>query len=749
MSRRAVTRQNDFAFGEVGPEFAAAGDREAVRRSLKKGRNVRILNSFGIAQRQGSRRQATVDGEFLIANLILKNGDEFEAIIRAGAVEIRDEDGILLQTVTTLADWTAANLRDLYTLTREDGLYIAHQDLWPRVLSYDEDTATWSLALFEFSAGAGDSRAQLYYRFEGRNIGMTPTTREGSPLLVFTEPILKPEHVGVRFRYGADPSSLKEIEIVSYLSPTTAQGTIMDELPPTFQVDVEDASGFSIGDKVEGLDSKAAGIVASTSPFSFEQNRLTILMISGFEGFLDEDATTREYLVGPSTRSKIVEDSVVLTSPATSAVWDEQVFSEVRGYPGCVFERGGRLGFTNFPQIPDGIALSVPDAVNDFTLGTGEAGDAIFTTIGGAGERILHAISAANLILFTDKSVGFVPEAEGQPLAYNTFAFQPIGPTGSSPTKPVVLESGAAFVDAGRNRVIGILATGDFATWRLVDLSEHAPHLIVNPLQLAVTNGNANVPERYLLALNRDGTIACLFLRASPPREGWTLWSTNGVWRSFAPRRGVLYSCCEREIDGTATFFLERLAAGAQLDASATFSSSDASAQLACDDGVLACDDGILTMDGAVFAHLANTEVHVIRETEYMGTFQVDTTGILTDFDAGDGDFEVGFHFDFLATRWPAEPEEDESPMFGRRRAVSVAVRTLESGSYSIGLESRTRVQTRPVYDQGEDWDVAPPLRSEVRRFNIPGWEHEPCIQITRPIPVPLQILSLAERVAF
>jgi hypothetical protein len=69
------------------------------------------------------------------------------------------------------------------------------------------------------------------------------------------------------------------------------------------------------------------------------------------------------------------------------------------------------------------------------------------------------------------------------------------------------------------------------------------------------------------------------------------------------------------------------------------------------------------------------------------------------------------------------------------------------AGVYSVGILGRTQVNTRPAYDQGDDIAAAPPLRSEVKRWALAGYEYEPCIQIKRPLPTPLTVLSVAQEV--
>jgi len=736
MARRQVVRQSDFGFGELSDEYAAS-DIEAKSRSLKRGTNMRIINSYGMSQRYGSRRMATAAGAGIVIEMITATGSQLLGVVRASGIDIYSQDGALLQSVSG-APWSATEAASLTWYARQDEVYFTHHSYWPRLLTYLD--GVWSLGLVNFDSGPGGSSLQPYFRFARSGITLTPSAATGTINVVFSDDVLTADHVGVRFRYGATIGSAKELEIATVVDAMNGTATVIDTLPPTFTVTVADASGFRVGEDVEGLDSSAAGVITAIAG-----NDVTVLMSSNFASFLL--TPDPEYLVGPFHRSLV--SAVAAASPAASTVWDEAALSPARSYPGDVFERSGRLGFADFPQIPGGILLSAPGARSVFATGSGEAGDAIFYVLAEGGQRVRYCVSAAALTILTDRKTYYVPEDENTPLAANTFQPIEIGPVGASTAFPVTVDEGVVFVESGGNRVMGLLSTGDLsAPFRLTDLSRHANHLVISPVSLAITNGNAQAPERYILALNEDGTLTCMFFDINPPRLGLTPWETDGSWLSMVSINGIIYALCERDIGGTA-HLLERLDADAQMDASSLFSSSGTYLALTDDDGEpIVDDDGepIITDEGAL-PHLAGQTVKVIRGTEYLGEFEVEADGSITGISASDGDFEAGLHFDAEPVLWPPEAQEDNRTMFSRRRIAHVAVRVKDSCVYTVGLLGRSQVNTRPAYDQTDELEEAPPLRSEVKRWPLAGYEHEPCIQITRPIPQPLTILSVAQEV--
>lgn len=812
----------DFAFGELSDEYAAS-DSAAKARSLKKGRNLRILNSYGWSNRSGSRWLATLSGVGVAAELMTTLGDSLIGIIRAGGIDVYSASGGLLQSIGG-APWSASEAQHVVWHVRADELYVTHQSYWPRKLTFNPVAGTWSLALFAFDSGVGSSISQPYYRFADKGITLQPSALTGNINVVFSDDVLKAAHVGTRIRYNK-----REILMTAVTDARNGTGTVMQDLGQTVNVIPGDGTGYLLNEAVEGFDSKAKGVlvgiaalagsglvmtanpngsglwdggstvtvsaggagyvsgsvgivahyhlpgsvrqsVVSTSvtvvagaitgaifpaipssskplagdvTFTVSNKTLTVFMTDGLAGFYNG-----EDLVGTQTRSPIVSGPTLAT-PSAITLWDEQVFSDVRGYPGDVFERSGRLGFSDFPQIRDGIILSAPGFRNDFDVGEGNVQDAIFWRSGRGDERILYCVSSANLIVLTDRRVCYVPESEATALQATTFALLPISPNGASEAFPVTVEEGVIFIENGGNRVIGAAITGQVASpWAVTDLSRRASHQIKNPVSLAMTSGNPQSPERYVFALNTDGTLACMFYDKDPARLGWTPWDTAGTYVSMISLRGVVYAICQRTIGGVTVYLLEQLDADAQLDASTLFTDAGSHVSLLFDDGSewMGDDGSMIVADERATPQWAGQTVAVIQGTQYLGTFTVDATGAISGLSV-DGAFEAGLHFDINAVLWPPEAKGDTSQFFGRRRNNRVAVRVKDSCVYTVGIEGRTRLQTRPAYDQGDDITIAPPLRTELKRFVLTGYEHEPAIQILRPLPQPLTVISVVTQV--
>lgn len=756
MARVAPVRQNDVSFGELSEDYAASGNREAVTRSLKRGRNIRILNSYGWAQRPGSRRMATLSGTGVNVTLVTSDGDEFVGFLRAAGIDIYDISGNLVASAEG-APWTADNVGAVTWHARANTLYVASHDFWPRVLTYANGVWTW--ALFVFAAGHGGSTAQLYFRFpETKNITMQPSALTGSITVQWSADVLKAGHVGTIFRYGGGSEDLKEIHIDTVVDARNATATVIDRLPPTFAINVSGSSnGFRTQDEIEGSGSGAKALLVGISG-----NTLTAIMINGYLGFNDS-GSTRDYIIGPSTRVQCADSSQSAATPAASVVWDEQVISPVRGYPGDVFEHAGRLGFADFPTIPDAIALASPIDVTDFDITGADANAAIFHQIGQkSGQHVRYVISAGNLIILTDKAAYYVPEDVNTPLSGNSFSVENIGPVGTSYAFPVQVPEGVVYIESGGNRIMGTFTTGDATTpWRITEISKRCAHLVRNPVSLAMTSGNAQAPERYIFALNADGTVLCIYYddQGQDSRLGGVLWSTRDgdAYLAMVSRQGVIYAVCRRMIGGNTVYLLERFDADAQMDCGTFFTAASGALGFGLGSGdTLDLGGGdMLLMGSSSIPQLAGQSVQVVSGTEFLGTFTVGGDGIIAGNDAPDSTFEAGFHFDIDVQPWTPEPptsaiQATSSATGKRRRIVHVGVQVKDSGVYTVGVAGAPSVATRAAYDQGDNLDAAPPLRSEFKRFTTGGgWQYAPNIQITRPNPTPLTVLSTITEVAF
>lgn len=718
------TISNSCEYGEIRPSFGLRTDLEVQRKGAKKLRNARIISGGGWTRRPGSSWRKTLDADTRIARFTLNTTTKYVVGFSAGAFHAYDLDGVAQGSLSSLP-WSAAQTQEMNWEVDKEEIVVTHQGFMPYVIT-NTGASTWSGASFAFADGIDGQKKQPYYRFAEKGIAITPSARTGSVTLTASDDVFVAGHVGTRFRY-----LYREIEITSVTDGQNAAGDVVSQLNPTVNLTVGSSANFAVGQEVEGLTSSIRGIVTNIP----DSTHIHVLVSTGMDVF---DST--EDLAGPDGKTTISAVSTI--SPAATTVWDEQAFSDVRGYPGSVRKHRRRLIFLDHPSIPKGVFISAEATRDNFDVGDGTDTDAIIEEIGDSDTtRVLHALSAEQLLIFGDNGIYYVPESVDIPITPSTITFLRIAPTGISTAPPVLTDEGALFIDSGQNNVVVVEPTGDpRSSWKAYSISELASHLLTSPSQLAVTVGNAAEPERYAYALNSDGSVAVVFFQRLANSIGWTKWTTEGSVKSIASVDGIIFATTQRTVAGSTVYLLERFSQGMYLDASSAFSTPTGNLPIETLDGkYLTTVDGsyLVTLNSAI-PQLAGQTVHLVNGTAYLGEFTVDASGFISGLDDEIGEYEAGFNY--LPEYTPFPPSGDFAA--GRKtRIVRFWVHVLNSTSYTV------EGQRVPSYVIGEDTSALPPQRTEARFFKFLGRSNKHEIDITQPDPGPLTILGVSMEV--
>lgn len=658
--------QTEFWRGELRPEITALADPEKIQHGLKQGANCRILQSGQLVGRPGSRYVMSETGQAVLAPYQTAGGIDYILSFTAGALaSYRASDALQIGGLSG-QPWGAGDLATLSTVSEQGSLYVASRSFWPVVASLEQATATWTVTDFAFAAGQGNSLKQPYFKFDDvRDVTLSVSAYTGSGVTVTASAsIFTAAYVGVRIRYGG-----REL-LITAAAGTTASADVIDRLPDVFDVTVADASGFRTGDAVLGDESGAQGVIVSVN---YGSNILRVLITAGFEGF-----TATEELQGPDHYSDVSSQALVSAPPAT-LVWDEAFMSTARGYPGAVAIARRRLIFTDFPQKPDAVLLM---AVNDPTDGDVESGQPISAILefirGVSSARIKFAAEAERLVLLGENQCFWVADStpEGGSITPDTIAFKQIAATGSAAIAPVVYDDTVVFVEKGGNRVMGIVPSGELnRPFRIDDLSEDAAHLIDGPVQLAVSAGNSEQPERYVYVCNADGAIVVLHTKMFPGEyrriHGWLPWSTQGLWKSVAAVSGIVYAAVTREVSAAQVWMVERFEAARLVDSSPFTTTVDGTNKI-IDGAGDALIDGVgdfLVWGAEALGHLndGTIEVAVIAGNRDYGDFTVSAGGLIDDPEntlAGVS-YDAGLAFERVAQFFAIDPRRAST----RRRA--------------------------------------------------------------------------------
>lgn len=674
--------------GEVSADFLRNAAEDFLKRACKTALNVILKAGGGAMRRPGSDYLATLVGQSVRFRFFGRGVTE-ELVFSNGRVDIYASDGTLNQTITSSVPWGTSDLDDLEFASDQNSVFVASQAFATQEM-VRASGGTWTLSAFTFADTVNAKIAQPFYdKFNNIDVTMSLAAYSGSGIAIsFSDDVLQAGHVGLRFRY----LTKCEVEIASVTDGQNGTVNIVDTLYPTLTLTVADSSKYKPGHVVQGSVSDVVGLV-STVPTG---TTMTVVLLEGYEHFVYDGVTpaSNDAIIGPEGAQKLTATPSTVGTPATSSIWDEQLISSVRGYPGTATVHKNRLIFSRFQDATDVLVGSALGNFYDFEAGA-EDENAFNEELGAdPNSQIRHVVSTEQLLVFTDRGSYFVPESPENPLTPLSLEFAPIGPDGASNVRPVFTSEGVLFIDedAGRLMVAGM--TGNVRRpWQIAELSEAAYHMLTNPKKIAIANGIDGRTERYALVLNEDGMIACMMYRRGSEVVGFSRW-THGM--------GTFEDVTVTQDDVVLTslvggvYTMSQLSFAATIDDQQPYSSS------------LSGSNG-LVMD-------------VVIDRAVIGTGLV-VSGAVSDIAAATGQ-SAGFDFDVDLTP-AAQIHKDRG--WQRQRVTTIWVDVIDTGTFYVeDTEFLAFNAFDPLDDPGK-------IRTEVIRSHLLGWSDEATRSIRQP----------------
>ena len=723
--------QRDMSAGQIDPTALRADDTEIMRAGLRTARNVRILASRGVARRPGRRALFSTTG--ICEKVRPAAGVEWYMEIEAGSLTFRSSSLNVALEFDSMP-WTADMLTELRWVESGGSVILAHQQMRPQIFQYDALANTWGHAAFAFSVDPSGATRQPFRNFYlGSGVTMTPSGRTGPVDLFFSAPVMAPGHVGVIFRYAG-----RQVRIDTVVSPTHAGATVIEVLPPCFNVSFDNIEGLQVGDVIEGITSGARGQVVALGGLT-----AIVLVEQNWTGF-----TVAEKVAGP--RSRMTVSAQTSAATVSSTQWDEALISDFRGWPGCVSKDVQRIIFCKMGQMGSAVCWSATGTLNDFQVGA-EKEDAIFEFVP-ENCLVLDVVGGADEFVFTDKGLYYVPVSVSNPLIPGSIDFRLISDDAASDIRPRSTTEGLIFLNSARSRVFAVVGTGQTARPYVVeDLSEYHSALIRSPISLATSAADVSAPERYVYIGNEDGTLAVGRYQKAPTTRGWVGWVPwDGLgkieWISASADAVIVTASYETSV-GTIRFvevFDDKLLLDAS-QALATVSGGDA---LELEPGVyleLTPGDPLMLDNTFSFNWAVGTMLSVERNGWYRGDYTVEDDGSLSDLIPVENTVGMngGFNFSVEVEPFVAHVEGGQSrkQRLRPRRIKQVGVTVQRSQAIKVGD------YLVPFYRSGENEELAPALRDEVYRTRLPGRSFDPRWSVKQELPGALTILELTTEV--
>ena len=345
------------------------------------------------------------------------------------------------------------------------------------------------------------------------------------------------KHVDTTFRYRG-----QEIQITSVQSGSQATGVVMDTLFTKLGINafrtisgsgtVEvtmilhnlSDGGSGTGDSIEISEADAVnGLTTSNLNGTFE-----------VQSIIDENTFT--ITAGGGATANASGDgggAPKVTTNAETADFEEQSYSDVRGFPAAVVFHEGRLWFGGTLAQPDGLWGSQSGEFFNFNAGTALDNQSIqLSSSVGQLDAIKHLISNRDLQVFTESSEFIVPAFENTPVTPTNAMIRRQTPYGASSVKPFVFDGATIYVQRSGTVVREFIFADSEDAYIANGVSTLSSHLIDNPVQMTTLQAAIERPESYIFLVNQDGTIVVFNSNRAEQRAGWVEFTTNGKFHS-------------------------------------------------------------------------------------------------------------------------------------------------------------------------------------------------------------------------
>lgn len=557
--------QNSFTRGEVDETVISRTDIAAFQQSLKKARNVFVLNQGPVERRQGTLFRYDLGETTRIEPFIFNEDQEYIIAFQNTKCKIFSTNGTLLQSFTSCA-WTTSNLFELTYTQQADTMIITHNAFAPKIITRTGAT-TFTITDFAFKESTNQDQVyQPYFKFaeDSITLDINQTTAQTGVTCTTSADYFASTMVGTRIRYHGS-----ELLITAYTNATTVTATLKKNVRIELDDDPlksEEGSGtVTVLHPAHGFTNGASvTIEGAESILNEDGNGLAAGNLNGTFtiAVLDDDRYT--YTAGASDTGGDSADgggtNVRIIGHPPTKQWDEQVYSDYNGYPTtCKFHQQ-RLFFAG-GAISDFVAGSKTADFFNFDVGGGEDTDSIQIAISSDQiNEIRHLVSGKHLEIFTSTGEFYLKPQVGRPLTPSDLKLERQSSLGATQKcMPRLFDGAAIFVQPNGKTVREFFyntATEDYVPTVLTFLS---PQAVNNPTDTGIIKSTGAKTEQFILFSNDDGSLGVFSAQRQEKLAGWVIWQTDGSFLSTAGITSFLYTVVKRTVNSADKYYLEQI----------------------------------------------------------------------------------------------------------------------------------------------------------------------------------------------
>ena len=557
--------QNSFTRGEVDETVISRTDIAAFQQSLKKARNVFVLNQGPVERRQGTLFRYDLGETTRIEPFIFNEDQEYIIAFQNTKCKIFSTNGTLLQSFTSCA-WTTSNLFELTYTQQADTMIITHSTFAPKLITRTGAT-TFTITDFAFKESTNQDQVyQPYFKFaeDSITLDINQTTAQTGVTCTTSADYFASTMVGTRIRYHGS-----ELLITAYTNATK----VTANLKKNVRIELDD-------DPLKS--EEGSGTVTVLHPAHGFTNGASVT-IEGAESILNEDGNglAATNLNGTFTIAVLDDDKYTYTASSSDTggdsadgggtnvriighpptkQWDEQVYSDYNGYPTtCKFHQQ-RLFFAG-GAISDFVSGSKTADFFNFDVGGGEDTDSIQIAISSDQiNEIRHLVSGKHLEIFTSTGEFYLKPQVGRPLTPSDLKLERQSSLGATQKcMPRLFDGAAIFVQPNGKTVREFFyntATEDYVPTVLTFLS---PQAVNNPTDTGIIKSTGAKTEQFILFANDDGSLGVFSAQRQEKLAGWVIWQTDGNFLSTAGITSFLYTVVKRTVNSADKYYLEQI----------------------------------------------------------------------------------------------------------------------------------------------------------------------------------------------
>jgi hypothetical protein len=758
MATQIQGAQRDFTSGEVDVALKRADDHPARKTGLRQMRNARILNSAAVQDRPGrSALYPITQSCTRVEEFTISPGVKHKIEFGPSCVQFRSATNVVLNTFVsqlpgfTALPWTALTLQNVVYAVFGKSVYVTFAGMRPQVYTWD-GVSTWSVAPYNELLVSGQKRTP-FYRISPPGITLLPSAQSGAGDLIASTNLFSPAWVGTRVRYIG-----RQILITGYYDPTRVAIIIQESLPGQQVIGFgsDPTNTFSLGDEVIGSVSGSRGLIVGINGISknitVQLLTETTTLVPSSGGSIIIAFQASEGIVGPAGSLVSIAVSGV-GNPAACTIWDEEIMNDLRGYPASCFVDQYRLGFCNFPSLPNGILWSAINSPTDAYANNASSPDNAIFELAPDKVQVFYVVPGAESseFIFCDRRLYYIKIDASTPLKPGSVGFQVLSSDGCAQVQPRNSEEVTVYVNAGRNSMMAIVTVGNYyRPFNTKNLSNYHGHLFNNIVAIAMPNADSTFNERYAYVLNGDGSLVVGKYTISDGQVagsiGWGPWDGVGAasWVSAWDANVYFVS----SYFGTA--ICEVLDDTKYLDANILVNNLPAT---------FAPPGG----KGPLWWIPSRSVSLMDQGQRSMGIYQIDANGfIVPQFNGGENlnaaSLVAGQQWTMIVEPFcpDASPGNDVGQRMYKRRISRFAIYVVQSTGFLMarlfaGPVTRTSPALGTVmnshrvtaYNQDDDATLPPPLRETVERSRPLGRAFDPRVAIIKDTPGPLQVLEI------